>query len=107
MNALDSIKTIAVQLLAFGLWQWAFKSSQHSFAMVALNQLFAFTATYFLTAVRVKVVVVSGLTGSPLLWISLTIQIHMVRQFPVASIPSPSVWMLIPRCFVQLFTPPQ
>ena len=47
MNALDSLKTIAVQFLAFGFWQWAFKSSQHSFAMVALNQLFAFTATYF------------------------------------------------------------
>jgi hypothetical protein len=40
-------------LLAFGFWKWAFKSAQHSFAMVALNQLFAFTATYFLTGQKV------------------------------------------------------
>ena len=42
-------------LLAFGfwLWKWAYKSGLHSFAMVALNQLFAFTATYFLTGQKV------------------------------------------------------
>ncbi|MGP8277347.1 hypothetical protein ACLPJF_08535, partial [Pseudomonas vlassakiae] len=49
------IKTIALVLLAFGfwLWKWAYKSGLHSFAMVALNQLFAFTATYFLTGQKV------------------------------------------------------
>jgi hypothetical protein len=61
MNVCEKIKTIALVLLAFGfwllafgfwllafgfwLWKWAYKSGLHSFAMVALNQLFAFTAT--------------------------------------------------------------
>ncbi|WP_442513740.1 hypothetical protein, partial [Pseudomonas promysalinigenes] len=51
----DAYRALA---LGFGLWAlgfglWAFKSGLHSFAMVARNTLFAFTATYFLTGQKV------------------------------------------------------
>ncbi|WP_145256461.1 hypothetical protein, partial [Pseudomonas sp. DE0157] len=58
---------------------------------------------FMLEAVCVKVVVVSCLTDL-LLGVSLTIQIHMVRQLPAADSSSPALWIPTLSHRVDLFT---